>query len=130
MDERIRRWVEKALEDFRIVQHELSFPDEEIATGPVCFHCQQVVEKLLKAYLILKGTDFGKTHNLEFLVALCMKHDSDFERLDIGDLTFYAVEVRYPNEFYIPTVEEARKCFKIASESKDFILQKLKTEEI
>jgi len=33
----------------------------------------------------------------------------------LGDLSFYAVGVRYPDEFYIPSVEEAKECFRIAS---------------
>jgi HEPN domain-containing protein len=63
MDEYLRNWIKKALDDFKIAKHELSFPAEEIATGPVCFHSQQMVEKLLKAYLIFKETDFERSHD-------------------------------------------------------------------
>ena len=79
----------------------------------------------MKAYLASKNIDFGKTHNLEFLLELCRKQDADFENLNVGDLSFYAVEVRYPDEFYIPPVAEAKECFKIASNARDFILKKL-----
>jgi HEPN domain-containing protein len=89
------------------------------------FTCQQSVEKLLKAYLASKNIDFGKTHNLEFLLELCKKQDSIFENMNVGDLSFYAVEIRYPDEFYIPTVEEAKKCFKIASTAREFIMKEL-----
>jgi len=129
IDEYVKKWIIKALEDFKIAKHELSFPEEETSTGPVCFHCQQVVEKLLKAYLVLKGVDFGRTHDLEVLLKLCSEQDSEFMNLDIGHLTDYAVEVRYPEEFYIPSVEEAKECFEIASNIKDFIFKKLKISE-
>jgi HEPN domain-containing protein len=100
-----------------------------MVTDGVCFHCQQFVEKLLKAYLVSKNIDFGKTHNLEFLLELCKIQDSDFQGLNVGNLSFYAVEVRYPDEFYIPSVAEANECFEIASIARDFILKKLESEE-
>ena len=125
IEENIRKWIIKAMEDYRIAEHELTFSDEVIATGPVCFHCQQIVEKLLKAYLISKNIDFEKTHDLEFLLKLCINTDEEFERIEIGNLRFYAVEVRYPTEFYIPSVEEAKECFEIASNVKAFVFEKL-----
>jgi len=64
IDEYIKRWLIRAMEDFRISKHELSYPDDEIATGAVCFHCQQLIEKLLKAYLVYKNIEFRKTHEL------------------------------------------------------------------
>lgn len=125
IEENIRKWIIKAMEDYRIAEHELSFPEEEIATSPVCFHCQQIVEKLLKAYLISKNIDFAKTHDLEFLLKLCINTDEEFERIEIGNLRFYAVEVRYPDEFYTPSVEETKECFIIASNVKAFVFEKL-----
>ena len=83
IDENIKRWIVKALEDYTIVVHELRFPDEEISTSPICFHCQQVVEKLLKAYLISKNTDFEKTHDLEHLLDLCSEDDLEFKKVTV-----------------------------------------------
>ncbi|OGL39502.1 MAG: DNA-binding protein, partial [Candidatus Schekmanbacteria bacterium GWA2_38_11] len=103
MTEEVKRWLIKAIEDFNIAKHELTFPKKEISTGPVCFHAQQLVEKLFKAYLVLNKIDFGKTHDLEHLLKLCSELDSEFKDLDVGNLTNYAVEVRYPDEFYIPS---------------------------
>lgn len=129
IDEHIKKWLLKAMEDFITARHELSFPDEEIPTGTVCFHCQQLVEKLLKSYLVSKNIDFGKTHDLEFLLQLCIKQDDDFKELNIGNLKFYALEVRQPDEFYIPSIEEAKECFEIALKVKDFVFKKLGIKE-
>ena len=82
-------------------------------------------EKLLKAYLVSRDIDFQKTHDLEFLLELCSRKDRDFKNLDIGNLNFYAAEVRYPDDFYIPTIKEANDCFVIAKNVKHFIFQKL-----
>jgi len=46
IDEYFKQWILKALEDLMVVEHELSFPPEEIPTGAVCFQAQQCVEKL------------------------------------------------------------------------------------
>ncbi len=130
IDDYIKKWLIKALEDFKVAKHELDLPDNEIATGAVCFHCQQFVEKFLKAYLISKKIDFGKIHDLKFLLELCSQQDSDFKKLNVGNLTFYAVEARYPDEFYIPTVDEARVCFRIALNVKGFVSKKLGISEM
>ncbi len=125
IEENVKKWLIKAMEDLKVVEHEMTLPREEVATSAVCFHCQQFVEKVLKAYLTLKNVDFGKTHNLEYLLELCKKQDKDFEKIDVGNLTFYAVNVRYPDEFYIPSYEEARECYELAKKIKDFIETKL-----
>lgn len=129
IDEYVKRWIIKAMEDFNIARHELSFPENEICTGPVCFHCQQVAEKMLKAYLVSREVDFGRTYDLEALLKLCSEQDSQFRMLTLGNLTDFAVEIRYPEEFYIPSVDEARECFKLASMIKDFVLKKLQVRE-
>ena len=129
IEEYIKNWIIKAIEDFNIAKHELTFPEDEVSTGPVCFHCQQVAEKLLKAYLVSKSIDFGKTHDLAYLLELCIKQDAEFEKLNIGNLKVYAVDVRYPDEFYIPSIEEAKESFKIASQIKEFVLKKLGIKE-
>ncbi len=127
-DDYVKRWVMKAINDINIVKHELVQPDSEMVTDAICFHCQQSVEKFLKAYLVMKKIDIGKTHNLEFLLELCKKQDIDFGNIDVGNLSFYAVTVRYPDEFYTPSVQEAKECFEIASAVRDFILRKLELD--
>jgi len=129
MKENIKRWIIKALEDLKIAKHELTFPEKEIASGPVCFHCQQAIEKLLKAYLVFKNTEFGKTHDLIYLLELCAKHDKDFKNQNIGNLNNYSVDIRYPDEFYTPTVKEAKAAYEIAQKIKEYILKKFNIKE-
>ena len=40
-------------------------------------------------------------------------------------LTDYAVEVRYPEEWFEPTLEEAKEAFEIAKKVKEVVLRKL-----
>jgi HEPN domain-containing protein len=125
MDEYVKKWLIKAMGDLKVAENETKLPLEGVVTEAICFHSQQAVEKFLKAFLITKNVEFGKTHNLEFLIELCGKEDEEFRKVDVGDLSFYAVEVRYPDEFYTPSVEEAKECLKIAKMVKEFVMSKL-----
>jgi len=49
----IEQWMIKANEDLLVV--EKLTESEIIANASVCFHCQQAVEKFLKAFLITNG---------------------------------------------------------------------------
>lgn len=103
-----------------------------MVTDTICFHCQQAIEKYLKAFLTSKNVRFERIHDLLTLLELCIQKDKDFEKLDkerISELTFYAVDLRYPDEFYIPSIEEAKSALNIATEVKEFILQKLEINE-
>ena len=124
-DEYLQKWLLRADNDLKVAEREMAAPQDELVTEAVCFHCQQAVEKYLKAYLVRRNVDFGKTHNLEYLVALCSKQDIEFRPLEVGNLTFYAVEVRYRDDFYTPSVEEARESIEIAKRVRDFVIEKI-----
>jgi len=126
----VLRWLKKAESDFKSA--ELLLKANKVITDSICFHCQQAIEKYFKAFLTDKEIRFGKIHDLRTLYELCVGEDKDFERFDkekMADLTYYAVDLRYPDEFYIPTPKEAQDAYKIASEVKKFILDKLKIKE-
>ncbi|WP_054683517.1 HEPN domain-containing protein [Rhodothermus marinus] len=80
---------------------------------------------MLKAYLVSRGIAFGRTHNLEYLLACCRQVDKDFAQIEVGNLTDYAVQVRYPDDFYVPSYEEARQCYELALHIKEFMYEKL-----
>ena len=63
----------------------------------VGFHCQQAVEKFLKAFLVYSEIKFPKIHDLTELYKLCVQADSSVQ-LDLDyliHLTEFAVEIRY-----------------------------------
>jgi len=47
---------------------------------------------------------------------------------DADSLTEYAIEVRYPDDFYMPELEETKTCIEIAIKSKNFIREKLQNK--
>lgn len=65
------------------------------------FHCQQAVEKLLKAWLSFSGVTFPRTHDLRILFDMA----SDIDRRavaifrELEDLTDYGVQFRYEAPF-------------------------------
>jgi len=125
IDKYLEQWLIKANNDLKVAENEIVLDPGDMVTDAICFHCQQAVEKLLKAYLIFKQVDFDKSHNLEYLLEICLEKDESFSQVEVGDLSFYAVEIRYPDDFYIPTEKEARECLGIAKKVKEFIYNKL-----
>ena len=121
--ERVREWYSKATSDLKVVSHEMEWDDP--TTDAVCFHAQQAVEKLLKAWLICCDVDFPPTHNIEILLVACERTDSAFAQLrHVETLTPYSVDVRYADDFYMPTIEEAREAALLAREAESFVLGK------
>jgi HEPN domain-containing protein len=75
----------------------------------VCYHCQQCVEKYLKAYLIAQGSTPPRIHDLEDLLNLCALYDATLTaRLPLVHvLNPYGVLIRYPG--MTATVAEAQE---------------------
>jgi HEPN domain-containing protein len=119
----INQWLTKANEDLLVVNRLTD--DEIIATSSACFHCQQAVEKFLKAFLIANGIDIKKTHNIEFLLSECSDIDQDFANIDPKELSDFGVDVRYPGDMYIPGEEETIDYKNLAFEMKDLVENKI-----
>ena len=67
----------------------------------VCFHCQQFVEKLLKALLTCHRVEAPKTHDLRRLIQLAEPFAPELSRFsDASDvLTAHGLETRYPDDW-------------------------------
>jgi len=125
--ETIKKWILKAENDLKIAKDEML--TENPATDAICFHAQQCVEKYLKAYLISKDKDISKTHDILFLIKQCLLIDNEFNyllELNADSLTSYAVEIRYPDDFYFPSLEEAKEAIEICEKVKQFVINKFK----
>jgi HEPN domain-containing protein len=72
-------------------------PVEGVADSILGFHCQQAVEKSLKAALSSRGIEFPHTHDLDGLLELCEKDGLEVPRtLDgVDRLAPYGVHMRY-----------------------------------
>jgi HEPN domain-containing protein len=126
-EKRVKEWITLANGDLKTAKDELL--TSEPYTNNVCFLCQQSVEKYLKAFLTFYGKAFRKTHDIAELINNCLELNNEFEilfYLNVDKLTLYAVDIRYPDDFYTPTYEEAKEAIEIAEAVKNFIIDKLK----
>ena len=121
----IKEWIYKADHDLGsakvIYQHLPDYYDT------ISFHCQQAVEKYLKALLIYKEIDFEFSHDLRYLLDLL----SDTIEISPNHynkailLNRFGVEIRYPNIRIVMTKEELENTIHIADEFRDFCLSKM-----
>ena len=111
-----KSWASKAANDLRAAEHDLTAAPPLLADA--VFHCQQAIEKILKAFLTWKGQTFRKVHDLGEIGHQCVLLDSNLEPLlrKAAPLTEYAWKFRYPGEAEEPTNEEAMKAIEIARE--------------
>ncbi len=123
-------WIEKGTHDLDTARREFKYGGWE---DIICFHCQQAIEKYLKAYLTSCGINIGKLrkwqiHDLSKLVSECQKLDSDFQIIKEGcfQLNPYYIESRYP--LGVPKVysqEETKKAIEIVEYIVEFIKRKI-----
>jgi HEPN domain-containing protein len=109
-----RDWVQKGENDLKNAIHTVGMR-KDCPTDTVCFHAQQCVEKYSKAFLVLKRIDFPKTHDIKELIALLPsdarpKMTPEEQRR----LTDYATVTRYPGDYELISLAEARRAVKIA----------------
>jgi HEPN domain-containing protein len=105
----VAAWLHKARQDLAAASVLAGSPER--LAGPVLFHAQQAAEKSIKAFLVLKGYPFPKTHDLTELLNRAADFEPRFAEWHdrVGPLTPYGAEFRYPMAVPLnPTIEEAR----------------------
>lgn len=121
-------WLVKVSKDLRGAEIDLA------AVPPLLedemFHCQQAVEKALKAFLTWHDCRFRKTHDLVEIGGQCVGIDPTLEPLlrRAAPLTEYAWKYRYPGEVPEPTQAEAEDALALTREVIDAVLVRLPTE--
>ncbi len=93
----VREWIGKAEGDYRLALLGMKADDPSIYDG-VCFHCQQCIEKYLKALCVHEGIHFDKKHDLIYFLNVLVPYDSSLEfiRSLLAKLHDYAIDIRYP----------------------------------
>lgn len=104
-EDELREWLRIAQQD-KLAARQLHQGGLYGACG---FHCQQAVEKLLKAYLRWRGQDVPRIHDLTVLLDLCARIGAPFaEHRDRWEwLTGFGVTFRHPSEVPRPDSAEA-----------------------
>lgn len=122
----VLRGIEKADNDLKAVKYLIAIEDAPLDV--LSFHCQQAIEKYLKAYLTWIDIRVTKTHDLASILNMCIDKDREFKKLNvdkISRLTLYAVEIRYPEEYIEINLEEIKEFYKLAKAVREFVIQRL-----
>jgi HEPN domain-containing protein len=124
----IQQWLIKSKHD--IDSANLLLNCEKPILDTAVYHCQQAVEKGLKAYLTYRDTVFEKTHDLVSLVSICARLEISFSQWkEVSQrLNPYATDFRYPGDVLEPEKDEAEKAFADTEKFLDFILKLLPDE--
>jgi len=120
-----RQWIELADRDLALAEHTVKTM-RPIPHELVCYHCQQFVEKYLKAFLVSKGQEPPYIHDLAKLVSLCEVENTDFGQIKQKCiiLTEYGVQPRYPG--YMQIIEEdMARALHSAADIKTFMREKI-----
>ena len=106
-----REWVKKAENDYKVATQILR-RRKDVVPDAACFHCQQCLEKYLKARLVEAGVSFPRTHDLFLLVNLTGGVEPRWQAFSSAAkaITNYAVDSRYPG--HSATLREARTAMK------------------
>ncbi len=128
-EEEIRRlvadWTRKANRDFAVATH-LATEGERFRDA-VGFHCQQALEKYLKAVLVRHQVEFAKTHDLDRLLGILRSVAPEIAEAssEAGWLTPFGVDFRYPGDFAETLPEDERRAVALASHVKSAFLATL-----
>jgi len=101
---------------------------DDILFEDLCFDCQQVVEKSLKALMIQLDIVFPWTHSITRLLELIEEKgfllpENIKDALTLSD---YAVMTRYPGEYEAVTEQEYREALEAACLVFDWVLHQVK----
>jgi HEPN domain-containing protein len=112
----LREWFRIADMDLGVAQH-LNDTFHPRPCEMVCYHCQQAAEKYLKAYLLNRGVEPPKIHDLVRLYELCLAHDPSFREItrSCSFLSQYGIQPRYPHDIQIDD-NIARMCLQYANQ--------------
>ena len=107
-------WIEKAYRDIKSAK---VLKEHDCGNDMVAFHCQQAVEKLLKAYIIAEAGFIISSHSLIFLCKEAAKYNFEFKKYmkDCAFVNQFYIETRCPvDEPLVVTDDEADECISIS----------------
>jgi HEPN domain-containing protein len=95
----------------------------------VCFMCQCSAEKYLKAFLIWKGWELKRVHDLSELLDRCCEYESSFQCLflECELLNEYILMGRYPGDLPFESigVDDAKKAIEAAEKIEEQVLKNI-----
>ncbi len=123
-----KAWIEKA--DHDLGSAKVIFLHIPEYSDTIAFHCQQAVEKYIKATLISFDVEFRKSHDLLYLL------DKLSEYIEVNSETYdkaillngFAIEIRYPNKVIHLSKIEIKNAISIADDFRSWLLNIMDTK--
>jgi len=125
MKKQVEDWMLLADKDLHAA--EIILAAEYPLTNIVAFHCQQTIEKYLKAFLIDKNIPVIRTHDLIKLNGMIKEvRDLGIDEDMLVIINEVYIETRYPGELGLmpdgmPSVEQAKEFVDFAKEVKTIV---------
>ena len=122
MKKQVESWI--LLADKDLMAAEIVLKDDYPLTNIAAFHCQQTIEKYLKAYLMEKDIPPPKTHDLIKLNGMIKSiKDLGIDEHKLIAINEVYIESRYPGEIGlmpdgVPTDEQAKEFIEYTKEIK------------
>ena len=115
----LAQWLSRARSHLGVAEHLVG--EGSLFPSAAVFHCQQAVEKLIKAFLTWNEIDFPKMHDLKQLLDLAASINQRLadELRQVIALTLYGVELRYPGDRPEASPDEARRALTLARQVYD-----------
>ena len=122
-DDQIKEWIDKA--DHDLGSTKLIFLHIPDYFDTIAFHCQQAVEKYIKAILVYYTIEFQRSHNLIYLLDLLTKKlEITEDRYDKAILlNGFSVQIRYPDKTIYLSNEELATAIDIAQDFRAFAVE-------
>jgi len=119
-----REWLDKATDDIKVAELLVL---KRKTPALACFHCQQAVEKYLKAFLIYHHVNPGRIHGLVALANRGSKIEPNLKvfKEQLAMLDAYYIPTRYPGEKEPYTLKDGRVALTAARLVTDFITKRL-----
>ena len=132
MKKPVKDWVFFAERDLETA--EILIKNDAPLTNIIAFHCQQAIEKYLKAFLVKNEIPIVKTHDLIKLNDMIKEiEDLGIDEKKLIVINEVYIETRYPGDIGLlpnglPTNEQAHKFIEYTKEIKGIISKELELE--
>ncbi len=124
----VKSWLVKSMKDLQAAEVDLA-ADPPILEDAL-FHCQQAVEKTLKAFLVWHDVPFRRTHDIGEVGEPCVALDptlaSFVQRAE--PLSHFAWQFRYPGDDQLPPLAEVLEAMALAQEVVQAVTSRLPPE--
>lgn len=125
----VDNWINKADEDMvfakAILEDNLEFYLQ------ICFSLHQATEKYLKAYIMAKGLEFEKIHDLTKLLQICAQKDEGFNNFSEAAklLNPFYIGTRYPDFEVKISKSQTENILNLAEGIAIFVKEKIKADK-